>query len=381
MVAPITCVAAHGNAVVGQKPEEIISIQVLRAIAALAVFAGHLSNELSDTAHWNPVPHLTILAGGVDLFFVISGFIMVHTSRDMFGHATMRREFVRRRLIRIVPLYWIITGVLAAHAIVRYGAAGLTEANLSPGLIVASFFFVPWARPDGDMTPLLAVGWTLSYEMLFYLLFAASLALPRRAAVGATALMLIIAIAAAVPGGGPPGRTAGWPALIAVEFIYGMAIALLAGAVKLPRAAALALLGLGITGLVVVAHASPQSEYRFALWGIPCALVVAGVTLHRFPLASWPWRPLIVLGNASYALYLVHPFMGMPRLVTERVFGETRGPWLDHPIAYAIALVALMIGAALAVHVFIERPVIRILRRWSRRATVAAAAGATEPVL
>jgi len=359
----------HG---VGQKPEEIASIQVLRAIAASAVFAGHLTTELYDTAHWDPLPHLTVLAGGVDLFFVISGFIMVHASRDMFGRATMRREFVRRRLIRIVPLYWMIIGVLAVHAMVRYGTAGLTAANLSPGLIISSFFFVPWARPDGDMTPLLAIGWTLSYEMLFYLLFALSLALRRGAAVGATALMLIAAIAAAVPGAGPPGPTAGWPALIAVEFIYGMAIALIAGAVQLPRAGALSILGIGIAGLVVVAQASPQSDYRFAFWGIPCAFVVAGATLHRFALASWPWRPPIVLGNASYALYLVHPFMAMPRLAAAKIFGATPAPWLEHPIAYGIALVALMIGVALAVHYFVERPVIRILRRWSRRDPVPA---------
>jgi exopolysaccharide production protein ExoZ len=186
--------------------------------------------------------------------------------------------------------------------------------------------------------------------------------------------MLVVAIAAAVPGAGPPGPAAGWPALIAVEFIYGMGIALLAGAVKLPRAGALALLALGIAGLVVVAQASPQSEYRFALWGIPCALVVAGATLHRFPLPSPLWKPLIMLGNASYALYLVHPFMNIPRLAAGRIFGLAPGPWLDHPIAYGIVLVALMIGVALAVHFFVEKPVIRVLRRWSRRDPVPALA-------
>jgi peptidoglycan/LPS O-acetylase OafA/YrhL len=290
---------------------------------------------------------------------------MVHASRDMFGRPGMRWDFVRRRLIRIVPLYWLMTGVLAAHAIVRYDAAGLTAANLSPALIVSSFFFVPWPRPDGDITPLLASGWTLSYEMLFYLLLALSLALPRRAAVGATAFMLIAAIAAAVPGAGPPGPTPGWPALIAVEFIFGMAIALVAGDLKLSRIAALSLLCAGTAGLVLMAEASPQSAFRFALWGVPCALVVAGVTLHRFSLASRVWKPLIVLGNASYALYLVHPFMAVPRLVAGKIFGVAHGPWMDHPIQYGIALAALVISAALAAHFLVEKPVIRALRRWS----------------
>jgi peptidoglycan/LPS O-acetylase OafA/YrhL len=352
--------------VVGEKPEEIVSIQVLRAVAALAVFANHLSQELYDAAHWDPLPHITITAGGVDLFFVISGFVMVHASRDMFGRAAMRREFVRRRLIRIVPLYWMITGVLAVHAIVRYDAAGLAAANLSPGLIVSSFFFVPWPRPEGGVTPLLAPGWTLSYEMFFYLLLALSLALPRRAAVGATAFMLIAAVAFAVPAAGPPGPTAGWPALIAVEFIYGMGIALLANDVKLSRGSALSLVCIGAAGLVATAEVSAQSEFRFVLWGIPCALVVAGATLHRFSLASKLWKPMIVLGNASYALYLVHEFLGMPRLAARKIFGVVQGPWLDHPFEYAIALAALMIGVALAVHFLVERPVIRVLRGWSR---------------
>jgi peptidoglycan/LPS O-acetylase OafA/YrhL len=355
-----------GDVVAGEKPDEILSIQVLRAVAALAVFVAHLALELSGAAGWYPLSHITVLGGGVDLFFVISGFIMVHAARDMFGRPGMRGQFVRRRMIRIVPLYWLITGVLAVHAIVRYDAAGLVAANLSPGLIISSFFFLPWARPDGDITPLLAAGWTLSYEMLFYLLLALSLGLPRRAAVGATTLMLIIAVALAMPGGGPPGRTAGWPALIAVEFIFGMAIALLADATKLSRAAAVLLLFSGIAGLVVVAEASPQSEWRFALWGIPCALVVAGATLHRFSLSARLWRPWIVLGNASYALYLVHPLiLTMPGLVARKMFGVAQGPWLDHPIPYGIALVALTISVAVAVHFLVEKPVIRALRRWS----------------
>src|SRR5262249_50427352 len=103
----------------------------------------------------------------------------------------------------------------------------------------------------------------------------------------------------------------------------------------------------------------------FALWGFPCALVVAGATLYRFSLSGGLWRPWIVLGNASYALYLVHPFMSMPRLVTQRIFGVSEGLWLDHPIAYGIAVLALMIGVSLAVHLLIERPVTRALRRWS----------------
>src|SRR5262249_11870730 len=148
--------------------------------------------ELKTGVGWNPFPHLSIGNAGVDLFFVISGFVMVHASSDLFGRPELRREFMWRRIIRIVPLYWIVSGVLLVHALIRY--SDLAAADLPPRVLIGSFFFIPTMRPSGDILPLLGVGWTLNYEMAFYLLLACSLALPKRVTVGATAAAIIAAV-------------------------------------------------------------------------------------------------------------------------------------------------------------------------------------------
>jgi exopolysaccharide production protein ExoZ len=100
---------------------------------------------------------------GVDLFFVVSRFIMVYASKDAFGKPSEAIDFLQRRIIRIVPLYRIATGafmLLISHAIDKY--------------VLLSMFFVPF-----DPFPIVRPGWTMNYEMAFYLLFAGLLWLPR----------------------------------------------------------------------------------------------------------------------------------------------------------------------------------------------------------
>jgi peptidoglycan/LPS O-acetylase OafA/YrhL len=325
------------------------------------VFAGHLTLEMEGSAgiafpRWNGVG-----AAGVDLFFVISGFVMVYASVDLFGRPHTRWQFAQQRLTRIVPLYWLISGVLLIHALLRYDAAGLLRADLSPQVLAASFFFIPIPRPDGDLGPLLRGGWTLEYEMFFYLLFAVCLSLPKRAAVAATAGLLIAVIAIAIP-------FSRWPAPVAIEFIYGMVIALIAAEAKCSRFTARVLIVGGVAGLAATSEVSSLSAFRFAAWGIPSALIVAGATLYPFGLKGRLWAPLLILGNASYALYLVHPFMIAPRLIAERLFGASTGLWLRSPIIYAALMVALVIPAALALHFWVEKPLLAWLRRPQRLA-------------
>ena len=341
----------------GGRSVTIPTIQVLRAAAALAVFGAHLMLELEK---WSgvAVPHQTVIGGaGVDLFFVISGFIMVHVSGDLFGRVGAGAQFMARRLIRIVPLYWLLCAPLALHAVVRY--SDLTSADLSAGLIAASFAFIPWPRPTGELEPLLRPGWTLNYEMFFYVLFALSLAFRPRRAVMATSAALIACVAAA-PLLDP--RSPYWPDSIVLEFIFGMAIATARREkITLSARACLALIMAGVTGLAWSVIAGAEVP-RVIWWGIPAALVVAGATLHPFELRSPAWQVPILLGDASYALYLIHPFMNVPRLIAQRLLGWTDGPWLWWPAGYALFLAALIVGAAIATHLVVEKPLLRVLR-------------------
>src|SRR5438093_4622260 len=92
---------------VSQHP--LVSIQVLRAVAALAIIVAHFWGAFEAFGHPNPWPNFILGAAGVDLFFVISGFIMVYSSERMFGQPTAPAQFFFRRLARIVPLYWAVT--------------------------------------------------------------------------------------------------------------------------------------------------------------------------------------------------------------------------------------------------------------------------------
>src|SRR5690606_35064881 len=101
---------------------------------------------------------------GVDLFFVISGFIMVHVSRNQFARPGAPLDFVRRRLVRIVPLYWTMTTLMVA--VVLLLPQSVDTATADPRQWIASYLFIPFERAsDGMMRPVLGLGWSLNYEM------------------------------------------------------------------------------------------------------------------------------------------------------------------------------------------------------------------------
>ncbi|SRR6266571_871351 len=95
------------------------SIQILRAVAALLVLAGHLWATLAWLGKPDALPNFVAGAAGVDLFFVISGFVMVHSSEKFFGQPGGSVQFLLRRLARIVPLYWVATTAALAIALIR----------------------------------------------------------------------------------------------------------------------------------------------------------------------------------------------------------------------------------------------------------------------
>ena len=159
----------------------LYGIQYLRALAALAVVVFHAA-ERSGYA-------FAIGAAGVDVFFVISGFIMwVIADRRPLSPG----RFLADRIRRIVPVYWLATGVMVAGAL-----AGLfPNLVLTVEHVVASLAFVPARSPStGALWPVLVQGWTLNYEMFFYLVFAASLVLPARLRLPAMATVFAALVA------------------------------------------------------------------------------------------------------------------------------------------------------------------------------------------
>ncbi|WP_274631332.1 acyltransferase family protein [Arvimicrobium flavum] len=268
-------------------------IQYLRAVAAIAVVVFHAAERTGG--------HFVIGAAGVDVFFVISGFIMWVISER---RPTTPARFMRDRLQRIAPVYWVATGIMIAGAL-----AGLfPNLKLTLGHILGSLFFIPHQSPsNGQVWPVLVQGWTLNYEIFFYVVFAACLLLPSRFRLAGLALVLLgLAGVGFVQDSGNP-IVATYTDPIILEFLLGALVGKLwlDGRIPLPATGTVlivaALLGFAIVGTTHVGF-GPLSFGPLAaalLIGV-LALEKAGAVRHL--------RPMLYLGDASYSIYLFHTF-------------------------------------------------------------------------
>ena len=312
-----------------ERNHTLLSLQYLRGLAAIAVVAMHTG--------WT---RTSLGAAGVDVFFVISGFVMVMAG----GRGQTPWAFLRARALRIVPLYWVVT--LATILV-----TGLDDVPR----ILTSFAFWPHLGFDGGDYPVVIQGWTLNYEAFFYVAFGASLFLAeRRRLVALTAALLaLVALGRCLPPLGIAVTTYTGPLL--VEFLAGAWVCRAWQGGKLPSGrGAVALLATGIVMFAAQFSIGPSGDWRCLTWGIPALLVVAGtVGLEgggRVPLLPG----LRALGDASYALYLTH-------LLVQHQLVAVLSPL---PLALALPLMlAASVAVALVVHYGIEAPLGTLLRR------------------
>lgn len=162
------------------------SLQFLRALAATLVCIEHILYEIFVSFRNNPdampswvTPGLPFVSG-VDIFFVLSGFLMVYTTQTMVGGSKKSSwaVFLKKRIIRIVPLYWFYTSLMIAVLLIAPQLFGKAQADFWH--FVQSYLFIPHERPAGGIRPVLSLGWTLNYEMFFYMVFAAFMFLSQK---------------------------------------------------------------------------------------------------------------------------------------------------------------------------------------------------------
>lgn len=306
--------------------QQLKSIHYLRAVAALMVVVFHIFNldfmgKDLDQVYW--------MRGGVDIFFVISGFVMV---RSTDGRNISPGQFMLQRIQRIVPLYWIAT------------FAAMMQIPGQWTLKLYSLLFIPMMNPEiQKMQPILEPGWTLNYEMFFYAVFAVSLFLKGtyRFLLVASVMAGLVALGTAIEGGdlfefysGP----------IILEFIAGMAIAKLKWRVPVLAVPA---------GLLLMIVLQPFEISRIYTLGIPAAMIVAGALSAEKHLPEWRFADL--LGSASYAIYLFHI---LALVFVVKIWGYVE--W-GNPAFFIIAF-AFMILTGCGIHLAIEKPLIALFK-------------------
>jgi exopolysaccharide production protein ExoZ len=353
----------------GSRSSRLILVQGLRILAALAVVLYHAQYDAETLAARFGLSYQgsTLLPwpAGVDLFFVISGFIMVYTSRKLFATGDGPRVFLSRRIARIVPIYW---GVVTVYLLLGQ----LVPATLNrdaPGWveILTAYLFIPYPGPHGVIHPVYPLGWTLNYEMFFYVVFAVALLLPRQKAILAVGAVLFGLVAYGRFAQAMSAQVTFWSDPIVLEFVFGMALAVLADkGCLLPRSARL---GLAVTALLLLHADLIRPDGAFALpqvlaYGVPATMLVAAAVLGPF---STPWIAVEIsvaaLGDASYALYLVHPFA--IRALRE-VFAHSGLVMTLGLQAFVILAVVAAGILALVVWQFAEKPMTRAARAWLR---------------
>jgi peptidoglycan/LPS O-acetylase OafA/YrhL len=209
----------------------IDAVQALRAVAAMSVVVDHVLHEAAALDPGGTIQSWQTAApwySGVDVFFVISGFIMVHASRRLFGARDAPWRFLSHRLARIVPLYWAMTGLFVAVAMLDRRALNSDLSGAKQ--LVANLLFIPWPRPGGGLQPAFSLGWTLNFEMMFYVVFALFIWLPRPRALVCIGAVLAGLVAAhpAVPADW--SQWAFWTDPVIAEFGFGMLVAVAAQA-------------------------------------------------------------------------------------------------------------------------------------------------------
>ena len=336
---------------------------MLRAFAAVSVVFFHTHFSFPFTRSFGSF--------GVDVFFVISGYIM---ARILDPNSGARSDFfLRRRILRIVPPYWFFTLVLFIVAFLNPKLMGATRAD---GLeLLKSLLFIPFAKSNGLVEPLLFVGWSLNYEMFFYLALAVGLLISKRNAAWIGSAIVLGAMLFCMPFAQSGAFTHFYASGFMAEFILGVISYYISRAIPNRTAQRLRLpcvfICIACALLLIATQAIlPKVDISrvFILGALSFLLVTTASMLSlsgRDIRLSW----LVLIGDASYVLYLIHPYCenSLDRLLGQRIH------WLRVNTACgALVAISLSIFIAVVIHVYGELPTVQFLnsRFGGKRSTV-----------
>jgi peptidoglycan/LPS O-acetylase OafA/YrhL len=352
--------------------QKLRSLQALRGVACLAVIAFHLPGFEDLT--W---PHRHLMAwtrpfgwAGVDLFFVLSGFIITWTQAKHIGCPSAVGFYLIRRLWRIYPLYWVILSGAVLTGYILFGYSLAIHGGI--GALTNQVFLWPW---DLGMVHV-PVAWSLTFEVMFYLFFTVFIVAPRRCFVPLLATWTATVFAKPIVLPSHVGAywlpftsltfeflVGCWTAMACRRFTRGAGPTFIAGVFGVM--AGLVILNLGLGG---------DSPWRGIVLGPPAGLVVFALTTWDRAGAIRPPGWLCRIGDASYSIYLTHWTVAtLVLLFTPR--------W-PHTLLGHSAWLALVVGATLGFgylcYLGVERPLLRLAQP-KRPTNLAAQIGTVTP--
>lgn len=327
---------------------KIQSLQILRALAATSVVYLHIGCE-----PW--------FGGfGVDIFFVLSGFVMCYITDS----GESGKTFFLRRIARIVPLYWALTLITFVIAWFRPTLFNSTTADL--GNLFKSLLFIPYAKENGSISPIIPVGWTLNYEVYFYLLIAAGTFFKRNWYVVVSIVIVITwSISNLLKEHGDILKFLSEQ--IVMEFIFGVVIYQVNKKYGEKIQSLGWLINLAIVIICYIFMALMDvlriEGLRALTLGVPSSIMLLSFLSLESMFCEWPvslTKWLVEIGDASYATYLSHLYVveGLRKIVFARINPD----WMYTPIGVALSLSsALVVGQIL--YYMLDRPLSSVLRR------------------
>jgi exopolysaccharide production protein ExoZ len=328
--------------------QKLNSIQVLRGIAAMMVLLAHAPMATKPPAGPFADFPWRIGAMGVDVFFIISGFVIAMvTERTRSGSA----DFLRNRLTRILPMYLVASTFL------------LTLAPISASKIWNTLFFIPLFDGHAYTNPAHWFGWSVALEMWFYMIFSAVLAFARQTAFTTyiTVIVSAVMITFFYEGDWFAPHFLGSP--LALEFVLGLLLYRCRHKLGFRVSVCMMLIGAllmweaGSARPWLAIHddslaSSKVAMLRVATWGLPSLLVVAGfVGLDLTTKIRWP-ASLVWMGNISYSFYLMQPFA----IIAMRI-AHVSVWWVA--FLWMFSITTVLAGLA---NMYIEVPLTRALR-------------------
>ena len=351
-------------------PKTLQSIHFLRGLASVMVVLIHAlgSVTLKFPGEHSALPrsfedYLYVCSASVDFFFLISGFTMFYVYAKDFGRPYAWFDFFIRRAIRIIPMYWLISALYVA--ILLFAPSLFSTLKFQLVHTIESFIFIPTTNSAGENFPVVNIGWTLWYEMYFYLLFGVCMLGTVQFALWAMGILFFLSVVAGyVIQSTSPALYVYLNQLVLEFFIGGLAgyLVLQGRRFRVPFAWALVLIGLAIF----------VSQFLFGEWqagriltrGFPALLILVGlVSLEmnsKFACPRWAIR----IGDECYSLYLIHSVVLAVFFKAIFAVGVTRWFSVDVCVFFAVAI-AILGGRTF--YTFCEKPATRELNRLWRR--------------